>query len=740
MKKSIISSVAVALLFSLTAISESGAEPSNAFLDTLESSLGKGSFSSLEKALLDKIKESSANHSVDELLKDRNFMHWVTAAELIRQTGAVHMESLYAKNKKYARFLSTFLKDDEWMQLYLRAGLVPADTDVGLRVLADIWNHDGKSSDFAKYRSLATGTAAAWGAGGRSERLQDAEKSRWDGNRCDPVWRYNFFKESHKAGKLHPNFINLQPWEIRFVTGNPVDDASYRYLQDNIKLPPDQYGSACWFAQYRGTSEFGDTIQGPLFYVAWDRNTGSAQKTVERGGVCGALSTLGHIAAAARGIPAYTVGQPGHCAYGFRLKRGEWLGGFGGPNGGLHNSIFPGPAPTSTNLMEAVFASDENVQDSYNKAALARSFTRLGDVEKAKEAWKETLKTAPLNVFFQQDFQKFASDRNLYTADQWLAYCQGILGIFKGHGFAAMDAISGVEEKGLEGRSEEEFLQWFTQVHDSLASTPVAWSVDITPVLRHQTKLSKGKVADQKILELALATHLQKGDGINFGKVLDWGIKDYVEKGKADVFSASFEKAAANTPSVAVEDKENAKKMRVAYDKAILAAEKAHSLSAFNTLSKAAISYRNPDRGPAPDKLDCPSGELASEGGMLRLSSSKGDRPCDHAGVLTKEGGFFRTDAEEKPEVIVELPKTVRLSGLLLVKTKGSQERMKKMKVSRSTDGATWFDVAVTEEMPYQWKIETADSPEARWIKVESLVPQKEVFHLRNILVFKKND
>ncbi len=56
------------------------------------------------------------------------------------------------------------------------------------------------------------------------------------------------------------------------------------------------------------------------------------------------------MAAQAHGIPAYPVGQPGHCAYGaaVRVKRGEWKGGFGGPDGGMHNHIFGGQAPPPT--------------------------------------------------------------------------------------------------------------------------------------------------------------------------------------------------------------------------------------------------------------------------------------------------------------------------------------------------------------------------------------------------------
>lgn len=747
MNKTAVLSLTLLLSFAWGNVSEGRVETSSPLPQSLSQSLQQGKFKDLEQTLRNAIQKAVAGKSIDEILADENTMYLVTAAELIRITGADHMDTLFAKNRKYARFLISFLQNSEWMQLYLRAGLVPTDTETGLRVLADIWNMDGKSPDFGQYRSLATGIASAWGAGRNALRLQDAEKNFRKGRKCDPLWRYNFFKQSHKSNKLHPNFINLQPWEIRFIAGNAVDDASFQYMQDNVNVPPDQYGGACWFAEYRGTSEFGESIQGPLFYVPWSQDMGSSQKTVEHGGVCGSLSTLGHIGAAARGIPAYTVGQPGHCAYGFRLERGKWQGGFGGPDGGMKDYIFDGPAPTSTNLMEAVFASDDNVEQSYLQASLARTLTSLGDDTLAREAWEKTMKTAPLNAFFRKDFQQFALNRRLFSPDQWMDYSKRLLTDFKGHGFAAMDILRDVQPETLEGRNEEAKMQWFAYVNDTLAKTPVSWAVDIIPVLKDEVNLLQGPDAGRKILELALQTHLNMGDGTNFGYILNWGIKEFVEKGKADVFTEAFGIAAANPPQTmnpgkdAVKDplKLDAKKLQDAYKKAILASEKARSLPAFNALSKASSAFQKPEKGPDPGKLECPSGTLASEGGLLMPSSSAWDRPWDHASVLTKKGGFFRTNDEEKPNVIVELPSTVRMSGLLLVKSHGNQERIKHIKISRSTDGATWFDVASTEDMPLQWKIETPDTPETRWIKVESTNPEKNSLFMRNILVFKKN-
>lgn len=56
--------------------------------------------------------------------------------------------------------------------------------------------------------------------------------------------------------------------------GNPWDDKSYEWSNEHVNLPWRRYTAACWAAPYTGHNFFGDTIQGPLFYVPWrDLNT-----------------------------------------------------------------------------------------------------------------------------------------------------------------------------------------------------------------------------------------------------------------------------------------------------------------------------------------------------------------------------------------------------------------------------------------------------------------------------------
>lgn len=709
-----------------------------------ESAFRKADIEGLYQSILADIKAQSTGKSVADMLKDPKLMHLVAAEEIIRITGIPEISKLMQKDRKYAQFLNVFLRNTDWMERYLRAGIVPPNTQEGLRVFADIWAAEGKSQiDFQNYIELAISLASTWGNPQKGETFQRGEKYDTVLGKFDPVWRYNFFKNSHKDNKLHDNFANLKAWELRFVAGVHVDDASLKYAQENINVPPSQMGDACWAAEYRGVSEFGHSVQSPLFYVGWGNDMGGSTMTAKHGGVCGALSTLGMGTSAAHGIPAFTMGQPGHCAYGFRLKRGEWLGGFGGPDGGAHITLFGERAPTCYRLMEAVFMDDKKTEEAYKAMSLAEALVALKDDKNARDAWREAIRISPLNYHFHKAFQKWAKENNVYTKDQWKEYALGVLSIHKGHGYAAYDVLQEVEPLFLEGTKDDEKLAWYTLVNEAIAETPGSWALDLIPIIEAQDSKLDNIASREDFLASILSTHLNHGDGTNFGKALEWSIKRFVEGNQTKIFAGAFAKAASGNSASAEKLDEKAEierqnKMRSAYGKAIVAAEMARSPVAFEALTKASEAYRNPDDPNLKEEdLQCPEGIMVSDRGMLRLStSSNWDRPCDHAGVLTKKGGFFHTDSEEAPHVIVELKEGVNLTGLLVVKASGGQERMKKMKVSRSVDGATWFEVASTDNMERQWKIETPDNPAARWIKVESLPGEKNFMHLRNVLIF----
>ena len=698
--------------------------------------ISSGDFAGLQTEIREALQAAGEQtKATQKLLQDNKYRHLLDIHELLRVTGPDNMKAIFSKSPQDAAFVKAFLQNPVWMELYLGAGLIPENSPAGIQILSDIWKADGKSPDFRTYQSLATGIASVFSTG------PFAGKLKANSANCNPVRRYQIFKKLHQENKLHPGFIKLRPWEIRFVTGIHWDDKSYEWLNEHINLPWRRYTDACWAAPYTGSNFFGDTIQGPHFYVPWRDSSGEAENPRTIGGVCGGLSHFGTMAAQAHGIPAYPVGQPGHCAYAVRVKRGQWKGGFGGPDGGMHNHIFGSEAPTSYLLMEAVFADNEKIDLAYQWASQARLDEILGNKDKAIQSWQEALKQTPLHPFFRTELQRLLLEKQGMQPIDWYVYAKDALSHYKGNGFAAFNILKDVQNKFLMDIPAADRIAWFRDLHETIAATPTSWAVKFQPVLDSQSAFLTTPQEKAAYLETVLSTHLKTGDGTNFGQALEWAVKTFVENGQADTFSSAFAKVAqqagGNDASGAAPDP---KKLKEAYGKAIYATEVARSIPAFQTLSKAAASFSDANTSSSTVNTPVPQGwKLVPADGMVRCSTTcQWDSPWDHINLLRPCGGSHHTDKETNPNVIVELKNGVNLAGLIITKRNGNEDRMKKMEVSTSTDGATWFPLASTDNMPKEWIVTAPEGTRAKWIKVEAKNAQPEFMHLRHILVYEK--
>ncbi|MDH3069603.1 protein kinase [Akkermansia sp. N21169] len=698
------------------------------------SKIASGDYAGLQKAVLDGIKAMSDKS--DDPMADPRYSHLLSVAELINATTPSELIKYHRSSPQAQAFMKEFLNDPEWLELYLGAGLIPEKTTKGLEVLEEIWKFDGKSPDFRTYLPLATGIANIWSVGPTAENMERNDDV------CNPLNRYKFFKTYHKQGRLHPDFLKLRPWEIRFVAGHPWDDESYEWAMQNVNIPWRRYTDACWFADYTGTNTFGDTIQGPLFYAPWRDMYGQAENTKLHGGVCGGLSTFGSLCAAAHGMPTYTVGQPGHCAYAVRAKRNDWQGGFGGPDGGMHNHIFGSQAPTSYMLMETVFGDDKTIDHAYRYARQASALQQAGDKDKALEAIDKAISYSPVQPVFRQLQQKQLIEKGGMTPQDWLEYAEEALPYYEGNGYAALEALRPAEEQFIAAIPEQDRLKWYRGVHDILAGTRTSWAVKIDSILDSQLANIDSDQGREQFLEAVFSRHLNAKDTTNFGQVLEWAVKTFVNGQQDALFNKAFTVAAASAAqSKSAQDEKSTKSLKEAYSKAIFAAEQAHSIPAFQALTKAALMLTPPKAEERTYKSEPLPGKLVPPSGMIRVSSTSGwDRPWEHMDMLKPCGGFNHTDKESQPYVIAELPNTVNLSGVIVSKADGSQDRIKKAKVSTSVDGATWFPMGETDNMQSEWRLEApAEGRKAKWIRFEAINDTEPNFlHLKHFLIFAK--
>ena len=697
----------------------------------VQSAIEKGDYADVQSALAGALK------TMDISPKDATALHCSMMHELIRVTGAEFLTAMAGEGKDKARFLQEFMKDTEWLEVYLTCGLVPYQKDLGMQILYRIWKEEEGD---VKNKALATALASCWGGG---ETWKEPALAKALPNKHNPVRRYKFFQKQDKKGLLHPNYKNLKAWELRFVVANPGqdwDDESYEFAAKAINLPWDKYGIACWAATYTGTSKFGDSVQGGAYNLPY-ANESWAEATLRNGGVCGAMSHLGAVAAMAHGIPAYSVGQPGHCAYAVRTERGKWVGGFGGPDGGMHNMIFGFRAPTSYNLMEAVFGEDEKVAKAYRKSLCARGLEAVGKDEEAEKMWRSALKDSPMHPFFRAALHAQMKKRGI-TADECYDYLvKNMLPKYDGHGVAAIDATADLAEV-IAGMSEKQQLEIYKMEHEALATTPSSWAVKLDELVEVQQKALPSDQARQKFLENMFVAHIKNGDGTTFGQLLEWAVKTYVatEEG-SKIFNKAFAKAAeaagGGNAAGGESAEERNKKMAEAYKKAIVAAEQARSGPAFMALTKGALALATPDYKADPlQKMGELQGKPA-KAALFRISTTSNyDSPVLHASIMTPEGGKCHTSKETNPNFIVELQKPGHTTGCIIRKMNGNEGRMKKAVVSTSEDGATWFKRVETNDMPKEWVVKFPDGTRAKWVKLEFENANPDFAHISHFVIF----
>ena len=190
------------------------------------------------------------------------------------------------------------------------------------------WYGDGRELTEKEIKDLAdTGTPM-----GRSYSRRHKDKEKKDTFRLARE-RYLYFSKSWDDGLLHSKFGTLPDWLMHIVCGwksemsSPFGSASsLRWQRDNVSAPARNFTGMAYQVSYLPLNVFGDTIFTPWYYEPFSLAQPGLHSKVVRdvGGVCGSLSHFGASSAIANGVPAITMGEPGHCAYSVYLG-GKWV-------------------------------------------------------------------------------------------------------------------------------------------------------------------------------------------------------------------------------------------------------------------------------------------------------------------------------------------------------------------------------------------------------------------------------
>jgi hypothetical protein len=310
--------------------------------------LTAGDFHALQSRLIEALTPDLTGDDghVDVALRDPVKLTGLAQFEIIRQCTPEQMKDVLAKPNG-AAFLGEFLRSPEWMESFLVSDPPAENFGVALENLRLLAEH-GADLHLPVYRRLATAFALSAGKM-LPYRLVDRFLTR------------SARIASCCCTRTSTLDVREMRWSI-YLGGNAAD---YQYLLDDRQTTIDGYFGSCWACWYRGHNDFGDTVQGPLYYLPWSHAWPGWERRARWAG-CAARSPPSAPCRRARtACPPRPSGQPGHCAYIIR-KGDEWPVAYSvtWPTG----ASTPGWEGTGYSTLHRLYEKVQNDREAFRKA------------------------------------------------------------------------------------------------------------------------------------------------------------------------------------------------------------------------------------------------------------------------------------------------------------------------------------------------------------------------------------
>lgn len=652
-------------------------------------------------------------------------------AKLESESRSAHLFSESAGDEEGKKLMEQISNNPDWLNDFAFSGEC-VRPGMALSILKKIHKEHPEMLEKRMVRDIATATALEYA------------RSGWD--QQDAVERAGFYINAWKDDRLNVVFDTIPMWQRRMVCGCKGDNAygsiaSLTWALDNFHLPADRFSGSCWRCSYRLNNIYGDSIHGPMYYAPFESELGENREamTYHIGGVCGSLSHFGAFAALANGVPAMTSGEPGHCSF-IVLVGDKWTPAYSlSWERGLHWQVFQ-----NVYTYSSLHAATELYSNAQKKDTLKSDILRVmggvyasaGKLDKAQHCYEKSAEAQPRNYMAIREWRETLEKSEGVKPEHWNklndVLCEKLVPIYPElaaehmHKGLADDLAKNLDAKQL----RKAYMKFWKSVK---LMGPDRWRIEDLGDKQMAAMGVEGNAA-------SLCEYFAEVLGVTVSKseyapaILNWGnllSEKLDENGKTQLMQAIVK-------GIGRGGRMNAEDRVKLLAPAILAAETNRDLKSFQSIAKMVTGSGYKNKGISMPQFDAFPGKLASQGGLVWTSStSQWDKPQEHAGLLTPEGGSFHTDKEEDAYVAVELPRQVNVTGIVIVCLNGNLGRCNNMLVQISDDGVEWTDVC--DLGPCDERVMSTDldgtKPVTKYVRILRQ-GGPEFFHLNGIYVY----
>ena len=608
---------------------------------------------------------------------------------LIRKAGSQGVRSA-AVSPKGKEMLAALTSDLNWMTNLLYSGPTKK-METALCYLASIYAKVGEEElKVPATRRIATTTALEFAREGWSEQ--------------DMLNRFTYYNNSWKEGKLNSYFDQLQYWETRFVTGckQPGDGAgswgSARNLawhRDNVRLPMEQYlGAECQLA-YRlrnvaGDSVFSSEYLAPIWkYVNF--TTGWAYREI--GGVCGALSHYATYSALAAGLPASTMGEPGHCAYAMRIGN-EWKRG----NSiywqhGLHKTFWGESEWGYLHLTQKLYEERFKTCAADQMVAMADFLTARRKMKSAFNCYEVAIKAQPNNWPALKRYAAYLKLKAPADLNKWMTLHDTIMdGMGKEHYHAAATLQARYVYPNLAPLIKDRAK--LNKMYSGLFAHFKDWGAnrwEIAPVLDAQIATCQNDAEKSAYLREVLRVLMKRPD--YSGAVLTWGLGYIAKLPEGDgKLQEEFTNMLVQAMSRSGASSKQMDETWATLGEAIHAAAKNKDRRTFQAIGKLAYNKCKKKFNKKGPRIKGFSGRVVSATAWIDTATTIGNMSdcCLHWGVLQRFGGTMPGKFEGKSGLTVGLEKKCDLTGVVCISHEKKLKEDRPFYLEVSDDGQNW--------------------------------------------------